>query len=761
MIKATINGTDYPVAEGAVFVENYNETLDSGTILIQQVTEPIEIQPYDTVVVSGDGFRTRRFLVDTVTRSEISLQPTIYKYEISLFSETKALEGVLLPNLKITRIPDRPLKVLDYIRQYVSIYCPKTDSNDTYGAYGDAWTLDDDIGGTLRRFDDIECPEMQWNTPTLREVLNSLMMVDDCIAILDNGVIKCLDVSETKGLAPTAGINYVTESHSSEDYVSELKMHLVNAANNSYMDPYVPDDASRIIEKIGFRNSEAYILTTENMRLETSFPIWKVFRCVAHIKAVVNVWGNKDGEAEQSWTTALDGEMDITDYILEHGEWLKKDVYYGDWQLLPPPLGTDYRNTCLYYVRGAKNIENFNEKTTSQWLFIQNSKYVWELIIQSQEMEDDLVSAAADWLAENHPDYTFDRARVTVGSGSQTLKSAQFELEYEAMDDCVFTASKSPLQSHRRTVADNQENSYINVDRTGLLEYMKANRLGNKMAHINGRYEGAESTMPTLGQTVEGKIIFRKEISVYMDHIDANFLATENYVLRDYFTGVRAKLRSWRVISGQEALVRAEHLKFYVNNDLESPDGEYMFPTANPEILMNWFRYCVIRFNTSDGWMPGNTVYGNTTYRTNAIAVEFTKHKAGNSVVFTIRMPDNCFAGNYVSNFEGENGRIEQKGIGYTDDNGRLIGGVVYFFDTVNPHWFGNADSDAARALKPLCIAATDKDDQSGDTFKAADMVARIPFRVNKDNGEILQLSIQFEANSDANDVFLGHKDIQ
>lgn len=760
MIKATINGTDYPVAEGAVFVENYNETLDSGTILIQQVTEPIEIQPYDTVVVSGDGFRTRRFLVDAVTRSEISLQPRIYKYEISLFSETKALEGILLPNLKITRIPDRPLKVLDYIRQYVSIYCPKTDSNDTYGAYGDAWTLDDGVGGTLRRFDDIECPEMQWNAPTLREVLNSLMMTDDCIAILDNGVIKCLDVSETKGQAPTAGINYVTESHSSEDYVSELKMHLVNAANNSHMDPYVPDDASRIIEKIGFRNDESYILTTENMRLQTAFPIWKIFRCVAHIKAVVNVWGNKDGEAEQSWTTTLDGEMDITDYILEHGEWLKKDVYYGDWQLLPPPLSTDYRNTCLYYTRGAKNIENFNEKTTSQWLFVQNSKYVWELIIQSREMEANLVSAAADWLAINHPDYTFDRARVTVGSGSQTLKSAQFELEYEAMDDCVFTASKSPLQKHRRTVADNQANSYINVDRTGLLEYMKANRLGNKMAHINGRYEGFESTMPTLGQTIEGKIIFRKEISVYMDHIDANFLATENYVLRDYFTGVRAKLRSWRVISGQEALVRAEHIKFYVNDELASPDGEYMFPTANPEILMNWFKYCVIRFNTSDGWMPGNTVYGNTTYRTNAIAVEFTKHKAGNSVVFTIRMPDNYFAGNYISNFEGENGRIEQKGIGYTDDNGRIIGGVVYFFDTVNPHWFGNADSDAARALKPLCKTATDKDDPSGDTFKAADMMARIPFRVNKDNGEILQLSIQFEANGDANDVFLGHKDI-
>lgn len=764
MVHAKINDITYDVTDGAVFIDNYNETLDSGTILIQQLASRPNIQPYDHVEITGDNILTRNMLVDTVTTSQISIQPAIYKCEISLFSLTKLLEGVLLPNLKITRIPDRPLSVYAYIMQYLGQYCPKTDSNDTYGAYGDAWIPGDEL---YDRFENIECPEMQWNTPTLREVLTDLMMVDDCIPILrmdDRGniVLSCIDISEEGDAADTDGINYITESHSSEDYVSELKMHLVNAANNSHMDPYVPDDASRIIEKIGFRNDESYILTTENMRLETSFPIWKVFRCEIAITGKVAIQYLDQDYEQQSTVTddPISVTVDLTPYILEHAEWLTKDVFYGAWQQGPQQLTTDYRNTCLFYTRGAKNIENFNGYYQTQTLFI-DTTYVFDLILRSQDVRDASMAAAQEYLDSQGISYQEIVSAAPIGVD---YKNVEFTLEYEAIDDCVFSASKSPIQTHRRVVMDNQTNSYIDTRRQGLLEYMKANRLGNKMAHINGRYEGSESTMPTLGQTIEGKIIFRKEISVYYDHIDANFLATENYVLRDYFTGVKAKLRSWRVISGQEALVRAEHIKFYVNDDLASPDGKYIFPSvSNPDLYLSWFKHCAIRFDTSDDWKPTNTAYKGTTYQINAIAVEFTKHRVGDSAVFTIRMPDNFYAGNYVSDYSNPDAgnRCEQKGIGYTDDNGRIIGGVVYFFDTVNPHWFGNTDSEAARALKPLCIAATDKDDQSGDTFKAADMMARIPFRINKDNGEILQLSIQFEANEDANDVFLGHKDIQ
>ena len=51
-----INGTheQYKIANGAVFVENGNETLDSGTIILPQLNHKIQIEPYDIVVIWSD-----------------------------------------------------------------------------------------------------------------------------------------------------------------------------------------------------------------------------------------------------------------------------------------------------------------------------------------------------------------------------------------------------------------------------------------------------------------------------------------------------------------------------------------------------------------------------------------------------------------------------------------------------------------------------------------------------------------------------------
>lgn len=775
MLKCMIgqSQTVYEIADGAVFIENYNETLDSGTIIIQQRFSEIDIEPYDSVVIwSGDladltpQVEIKRMLVDSFTCTQTSLNPPIYKYEISLFSETKKLEGILCPSLSITKpLSGSQLSVLDYIKRYVDLYSPKKSSNPFIGAY------ENEIGIAdidLQRFANIECPEMQWSNPTLREVLTDLMMVDDCIPVLKQGYLGYIDISEVKSAASKSGINYIQKSQSSEDYVSSLRMNLVNAANNTPKSDTVPDDATKVVERIGFRNSESYLLDTKSMRLEASYPIWRIYECLLYLVYVCTVttrtWVGPGEYIEHQYTALVSPSVDIAPYILEYDEWRTKSVYYGAWQANShPPLGTDYKNTCLYYHRGGKIIDNFNEKVENQFLFIKDSWYVFQLMLAdlSADMESQLASLVEEWVEENHPDEEY--LTFTKQGSATGWRQVMFDLSYETIDECVFAATKSDRPRHQRQVVDNQSAPYPNIYRQGLLEYMKANRLGNKMIMANGRYYGREAEMPQLGQTIDGKVIFRKEISVYQHHIDANYLATENYVLRDYFTGVRSKLRTWRVVSGSDAFVRQDLVKFNVNSNLTPiSNSTRKIPIYSTlDEYLQAFKYCAARFRIGeDSYLPGPTVYHGVSYSTNVVALEFSEHKVGSSVVFTVKFPDNFFAGNYISDYHGTLGAgadvVEQKGIPYADNDGRLIEIELYFYSKCNPFWLHDHIDEASQGLKPLANAGLNPNTPNeGTTFNSSDMVAKIPVLLYKDNKEIPQISIQFEMNPNATDIFL------
>lgn len=55
-LKCKINGKEYPIVQGNTFSEEYNETLDSGSIIISQVEKIEDIQPYDDVYFFDNEF---------------------------------------------------------------------------------------------------------------------------------------------------------------------------------------------------------------------------------------------------------------------------------------------------------------------------------------------------------------------------------------------------------------------------------------------------------------------------------------------------------------------------------------------------------------------------------------------------------------------------------------------------------------------------------------------------------------------------------
>ena len=753
MIRATLlhNNQSYDVADGAVFTENYNETLDSGTIIIQQLTNKMNIEPYDKIrIFSTDNRLIERVMcVDSYVCRQTSLNPPIYGYNITLMSETKILETLLCPSLSITKNWASPRTVYYYIKQYCELFGK---NKFTFNSVS-----------LISRFNHTECPEMQWNHPTLREVLNDLMMVVDCIPILKNGELSFVDISNIGSEISSdkrSGINYITTSRSSDDYVSDIRMNLVNVANNT------EENCTHIVEKIGFRNDSSYLLTTENMQLQSNFPIWKVKKLVFDYPLVVNITASKDSHgSEAHFSTTLEYSRDITEFVLEHDEWLTKDVYYGGFSSISDiSLDANYRNRCLYYTRGAKNIENFNDKVESTFLWIDNSKFVWEMMQNDPANKEIIEALAREWLSKNHPGFAFNSCSYSPGS----FKHAQFQLEYDAIDECVFEATKDTFPRNRRTIIDNQTNSYVDARKQGFLEYLKANRLGNEIALINGVYKewgrNTETFIPKLAEKIDDMIIFRKEITFFKSYIGVNYQATKNYVLQNYFTGVKSKIRSWRVVSGKEAFVRGDFVKFFVNNNIDTYSDENMLIPSYSSVqdYLDNFKYCAIQTVDSNGVVrPENTEYNEELFDTNGIMCEFTRHIVGNSVVFTVRMNDNRYAGNYVSNYNGENERVEQKGISYTDSNGEFVDAILYFYNDYTPNVFTGGYNPAylpSMALKPLISIGTERGDDDKRNLKGSDMVAKIPVRIYKDNKEILQISVQFEINKSANNIFVGYE---
>ena len=754
MIRATLlhNNQSYDVADGAVFTENYNETLDSGTIIIQQLTNKMNIEPYDKVrIFSTDNRLIERVMcVDSYVCRQTSLNPPIYSYNITLMSETKILETLLCPSLSITKNWASPRTVYYYIQQYCELF---SKNKFTFNSVS-----------LISRFNHTDCPEMQWNHPTLREVLNDLMMVVDCIPILDNGELSFIDISNIGSEISSdkrSGINYITTSRNSDDYVSDIRMNLVNVANNS------EENCTHIVEKIGFRNDSSYLLTTENMQLQSNFPIWKVKKLIFDYLLVVNITASNDshGHIEVHYSPTLECSRDITEFVLEHDEWLTKDVFYkGFGEVDDISLDANYRNRCLYYTRGAKNIENFNDKVESTFLWIDNSKFVWEMMQNDPANEAIIEAYAREWLSENHPGFSFEACSSSPGS----FKHAQFQLEYDAIDECVFEATKDTFPRNRRTIIDNQTNSYVDARKQGFLEYLKANRLGNEIALINGIYKesnmNTETAIPQLAEKIDDMIIFRKEITFFKSYIGVNYQATKNYVLQNYFTGVKSKIRSWRVVSGKEAFVRGDFVKFFVNNNINTySDDNMLIPSySSVQDYLDNFKYCAIQTIDSNNVVrPESTAYNEELFDTNGIMCEFTRHIVGNSVVFTVRMNDNRYAGNYVSNYSGTNGRVEQKGISYTDSNGEFVGAILYFYNDYTPNVFTggyNPDYLPSMALKPLISIGTEQGDDDDRNLKGSDMVAKIPVQIMKDNKEILQISVQFEINENANNIFVGYE---
>lgn len=776
--KIKVNRVEYELKDGFSIKEELNETLDSATVQFNTYNGEIDAVPFDDVEIYDDENKIEKkyFLVDT-TDDEIysfgvNFETDNHNYTVALFSETKELERITLPNCSVTQpIEGYATKstVWDEINRFCTIFLPSVKVYDSTSSTGFSYHKALEIDAAVQtKFSQIVCPEFQWNNPTLREVLNDLMSTADCIVVVRNKVISYYSLAEKGNPIDTSKLSLSKKTMSSVDYAGELTIDMQNA---------IGKNVTVVCEKKGLRSTEGE-MTTSNCKFITQQPIYNIKSCKISYFLSTESQQYSLGKAEYF------KEIDITDYVVEKGVYdiassgrynpFRNYGYSGPTAAMQE-TAKGYKHYLLYYTRGSNEINGWGEtmKYTSGGTSIPHISWIIRILGESfQSNQQDIslgVPSQFAWLDFNH---------------NNDIRGIHVDLVYETISGHAMHIGKYlPIRHPENRIFDNQSSSYVDINHQSIFEYAKINRLGNKIREIQGEYS-SEDDIPQLGDYIGDEILFSKEVIYYDDILYFKGYLTPNYVLKDYFTGVLAKRRSWQLASEEDALSRSIVTKFYVESSFSRKTdaisnlnntrnnaigfGAIHFCGAAPHSANTEVKYCVAQPKATS-----TTFYPDSTH---GYQVDLDKEVQGMSLCFNFQFMDNVVVDYNLNN---DDGNLVSGLYRYCTKAGKMVsinfgflsyidpGNGSYTFPSNHQTWSqldDNIDDLNENMEEVMQLISAKPVIKTGSSFGASNVTPRFVVsgvQVQKDNREILKFAVQFEYCSDTKDIVLTQKMIE
>lgn len=754
-LRATINGIQYDILQGATFAEEFNETLDSGSIIINNVQKIRDLMPYDDVFIysftdpeykfkgypfDSDNPRPKFYkhlLVDQFTEEVLRLgdreEDGRYKYKIELMSETKKLETIQLPNISVTQpIKGEKRSVYKYAEIFVNLYSP-TYKKAVYKANGDnsAVVISTEWADAVRYtlapelkniFDNVYSPDFVLNTPSLRALLSKLFLVKDMIPYVQDDVIYAMDISKrgNKFDANPKYVNIITGSRTSDNHCDNLR--------RNYTDALSRDRSCRSIEYVGFRNSDNALMTIANMRLELGMPIYKINKIyLCYYKNIkVNYLGATDSSLASKGVE--DGVMlckqDISKLVKLNTE---RNLLSQDWENLQeenPPQSVDdmakYKFCTVGYDIGSKYITGWGDiytyptfwndnKYTAVQNIVSKMDYFYpfgiydEPYVAKQFGEGVSVYSTIDdsfWtsvVTKKHSqsngsvDMFFNTVESVFTNPSLKLKGLFFIVDYEGFYNGTIVHSKKNERDDI-VINDNASESLTLIEQDAIYQTEKVNRFGNKALQINARYDsffdlnGNELLQP-LASVYESSyeddvVIYHREYSIFNNCVQCTYYGTKNYVLKNWFTSVYARYRTWNLMSYNESVKRSENEKNYIfwsekesyyENKAQTLFNNYKeVHYALKEVLSCLVPWTIDNVSgiyefAIDSKINCATIRGDIAGT--AYLADLNAFVANNSLCFNIKTFDNFSQGVYISQAEPMIGKVDTDGTEITPDS--------------------------------------------------------------------------------------------
>lgn len=619
----------------------------------------------------------KHFLIDTWNEEQLILtNNNLFKYKITLFSETKGLETKVLPNRSLTQPLNVAKKIncYDLMQQYIELYSPKyklvDDEAKQTWTYIRKYNLSKEV---KEKFSNVYCPEFSLNLPTLRDVLNQIMLTKDCIPYVFNNTIYYIDLSKRNGVFNFDSKYFITndQGQTSNDYADVLKRTHNNAISQF--------KTAQSVRLMGFRNKDNALLTIGNMRLELDFPIYEINRVLLCYFKKADVYDIQTGEKTR--TLQFLCKQDITKLVLPN---TKRDLLSLDWQDFTndPPGNIDelaqYKLATVGYNIGDTTIEGWGTQYEypEGWWDI-NKTYIENIIrlidnynptgIYTLGYFFDKLNPNEKVVLNTESDF-FDRIITSFKNNendSIKLKAFLFEIDYNALYNgtCVVSKNNALSQVEKN---DNSSSSLSVLEIDGLFQKEKIDRYGNPIRQMVAKYPDISYVQQIGSVYGDDQICYHREIAIWQNEVVVVYYLIKDYVLKYYFTSVFSKLRVSPLISYNESVLRSENL---CQKIILSKKYSY-FETENNIDFVQWgnkredFKYKPLQSILSfmipssrpvsiDNFV--NDFFDTALIRENDVSNGITSYEnfsnlfvSGKSLCFNIKMTDNASAGVYI-----------------------------------------------------------------------------------------------------------------
>ena len=696
------NTSAYDLVVGSVFKEELNETLDSGSIIISNVEQDrkLELEPYQYVYIyDTESDFEKYFIIDNFIENYVNLDTPYYEYTIALMSETKLLEKIQLPNRTIRNPLDAPqLKVNELIGQFCKLYIPSVkyfnkDSNTwSYQQIIDYQSVID-----VNSIFNVDCPDMEFNHPTLRQVLTSLMQVVGCLPRVINHKLTYINLrlEPTEFIIPNGRKYIVSTSNSSDSY---------NTSIQTLGENIVGENNIVKNETLGFRDVEnVFLKHTENLKLTTEFPIKEIkslkmnvpvnfyfgmgvihlgdtfisnnfvydnnltktkigfeiyyssdlgndielrycFEKVSYLnnefgkviyqvltrseiyqetatKSIVNesyVYSNtlkdnqdynlivielRKGNDYGYYLISVDNVyhfymptlyiVDLTSLVFETQ---KRKLQRTDLTYSPETIEdmSKYYYTTLEYTYGNNDISGFSQEYDYvEWygkyqnILISNIATIYKSNLDYLgELEDRIIKYYFTLMPNDKAKFRIDRTDYNIidnvlNASLSPYSAYTFNITYIPFNNVNLKFDKSKDIPLSLTQLDNQESAIPSLTAFALREQEKVERIGNNVVKINASNITNLSEINDLNTKYNDSIIFSKEIAYYEDFCNVNYIATKDYVLKNYFTNIQTKYRAYRYVEYANTVLRIENRKYYVYLNEKSFNGSDTLGVGN------------------------------------------------------------------------------------------------------------------------------------------------------------------------------------
>ena len=895
------NTSAYDLVVGSVFKEELNETLDSGSIIISNVepSRKLELEPYQYVYIyDTESDFEKYFLVDNFVENYVNLDTPYYEYTIALMSETKLLEKIQLPNRTIRNPLNAPqLKVNELIGQFCKLYIP---SVKYFNKNSNTWSyhqiIDYQSVIDVNSIFNVDCPDMEFNHPTLRQVLTSLMQVVGCLPRVINHKLTYINLrlKPTEFIIPSDRKYIISTSNSSDSYNTSLQTLGENIVGENNI---VKN------ETLGFRDVEnVFLKHTENLKLTTEFPIKEVKSLkmnvpvnfyfgmgVIHLGDTfisnnfvydnnltktkigfeiyyssdlgnniqlrycfekVNYLNNNFGKViyqvltrseiyEETATKSIVNESyvysntlkDNQDYNLivielrkgnDYGYYLisvdnvyhfymptlyivdltslvfetqKRKLKRTDLTYSPETIEdmSKYYYTTLEYTYGSNDINGFSQQYDYvEWygkyenILISNIATIYKSNLDYLgELEDRIIKYYFTLMPNDITKFRIDRTDYNIvdnvlNTSLSPYSAYTFNITYIPFNNVNLKFDKSKDIPLQLTQLDNQESAIPSLTAFALREQEKVERIGNNVIKINASNITNLNEINALNTKYNDSIIFSKEIAYYEDFCNVNYIATKDYVLKNYFTNIQTKYRAYRYVEYSNTVLRIENRKYYVYLNERSFNGSDTLGVGNLTDKQN-------RKKKINDYFLGNLVNDETIFDTLDYNIKATTDnkmfrndlsiiKFNNNIALNYRDFDSVSGGIGIENpktVDKLGGYIQKwyirDGLNYNTYNGTYFVDFSFIpnFGTELENLFLTEENLLAYYNKQLKLPLVVNDDFNPTTYTGK-MIYICESRTSgqtlfsqsapyfKSQDEVLSETIQFEYLSASEDLILG-----